>query len=59
MVLRTLEVFFIIVEWITVAHFRERESFERGEGIDEMMYAIDRCIYTVEVKMYDVRIAQI
>ena len=35
-----------------------RESSERGEGIDEMMHTIDIPVYSVEVKVYDVRIAQ-
>ena len=37
---------------------RVRESSERGEGIDEMMHTIDRHMYTIKAKVYDVRIAQ-
>ena len=35
-----------------------RESSERGEGIDEMMHTIDGRDYILEMKVYDVRIAQ-
>ena len=34
------------------------QSSERGEAIDEMMYTIYKHIDPVEVKVYDVRIAQ-
>ena len=34
------------------------QSSQRGEGIDEMMHTIDRHMYTIKVKVYDVRIAQ-
>ena len=37
---------------------RVRQSSERGEAIDEMMHTIDEHVNPVEVKVYDVGIAQ-
>ena len=43
---------------IILSTSRVRQSSERGEAIDEMMYTIYEHVDPVEVNVYDVRIAQ-
>ena len=48
----------IVLSTILFNPIRVRQSSEKGEGIDEMMHTIDEHVYSGEVKVYDVRIAQ-